>query len=343
MLIGRQDELAAIASFAAGDEGYRWLVGEAWAGKTSLLAEAVTVLPGDVDVVCYFLSRREADADSSRFLAVAVPQLAGLLNEEPPPAEVYQFRHLWQQAAERAGTEGRDLLLVVDGLDEDLRPPGLPSVAALLPAGVGGHSHVLVSSRPHPELPADVPAGHPLGHTRPVLLKPFAGAQELAVLARQEIDDLLRRDGDGLGADVLGLLTAAAGPLAVRDLTAMTITALPSAVLARRIRGLLTTSAARSLQPVGLADDDRYQFAHASLLAYAQADDDLNDPDFRRRVYQWAEEWQAAGWPTPAGGERYAAVSPRCLSVHLGRCPPAAGSACQRYQLGGGSDRVGGR
>ena len=135
ILTGRQDELARIASFAAGDEGYRWLVGQAWAGKTALLAEAVTTLPGDVDVVCYFLSRREADADSSRFLAAVVPQLASLLDEDPPAADSHQFRALWQRAAERADTGDRHLLLAVDGLDEDLRPPGLPvSRRCYLPA-----------------------------------------------------------------------------------------------------------------------------------------------------------------------------------------------------------------
>jgi hypothetical protein len=303
MLTGRRDELAEIASFAAGSEGYRWLRGEAWAGKTSLLAEAVMTLPGNVDVVCYFLSRREADADSSRFLAAVVPQLASLLNEDPPVADLEQFRALWQWAAEQARTGGRHLLLVVDGLDEDLRPPGLPSVAALLPAGAGRHSHVLVSSRPNPRLPADIPAGHPLPGVQPVPVQPFSGARELEVLARQEIDDLLRRDDDGLAADVLGLLTAAAGPLAVRDLAAMTTVAPQSVVLARRIRGLVTSSAARSLQAVGLSGGDRFQFAHESLLAYAQADDELSDPDFRRRIHQWAEGWRAAGWPTPAGGE----------------------------------------
>ena len=96
------------------------------------------------------------------------------------------------------------MLLAVDGLDEDLRPPGLPSVAALLPAGAGGRVHVLVSSRPYPELPADITVGHPLRHALPVLVEPFSAARELAVLARQEIDDLLRED-DGLAADVLGL------------------------------------------------------------------------------------------------------------------------------------------
>jgi hypothetical protein len=142
VLTGRQDELAGIASFAAGDDGYLWLVGEAWGGKTSLLAEVVMALPGDVDMACYFPSRREADADSSRFLAAVVPQLASPLDEDAPAAGLHEFRALWQRAAERAGNEGRHLLLVVDGLDEDLRPPGLPNVAALLPAVAGGHAQV---------------------------------------------------------------------------------------------------------------------------------------------------------------------------------------------------------
>ena len=102
-------------------------------GRQRCWPRRCTALPDECDVVCYFLSRREADADSSRFLAAVVPQLAYLLEEDPPAADLHQFRALWQRAAERAGAEDRHLLLVVDGLDEDLRPPGLPSVAALLP------------------------------------------------------------------------------------------------------------------------------------------------------------------------------------------------------------------
>ena len=45
----------------------------------------------------------------------------------------------------------------------------------------------------------------------------------------------------GLQRDVLGLLTAAAGPLAVADLAAMTVVAPQSAALTRRIRRLVTS------------------------------------------------------------------------------------------------------
>ena len=65
-LLGRERDLADIAAFATGPAGYRWLIGGAYAGKTALLYEAVTVgLPDEVDVVCYFLSRRASDADTA--------------------------------------------------------------------------------------------------------------------------------------------------------------------------------------------------------------------------------------------------------------------------------------
>lgn len=311
LLVGRQRELAEIASFAVGGEGYRWRVGGAWAGKTSLLAEAVTTaLPDEVDVVAYFLSRREADADSGRFLAAVVPQLTYLLelDEEPPSVDLHQFRALWERATERASVENRHLLLVVDGLDEDLRPAQLPSVAAILPGAAGGRAHVLVASRPHPELPSDLPSGHPLGRTPAAEVEPFAGAQELARLARQEIDELMV-DKAGLAADVLGLLTAAAGPLAVEDLATMTEVGPRPAVITRQIRRLLTAEAARSLQPVGPADRRRYQFAHDALLEYAQSDADLSDPDFRCRIHRWAQRWYDRDWrpavDDEAGTPRY--------------------------------------
>ena len=212
-LLGRENELAEIASFATGSRGYRWLVGGAFAGKTALLFEAVMIgLPAEVDVVSYLLSRRASDADSNRFLAAVVPQLAYLCDMDTPTPDRDQFNALWRQATERAAESGRHLLLVVDGLDEDVRAPGSPSVASLLPALVGERAHVLVASRPYPELPPDVLEGHPLRATSPVELEPFVRAGELADRARQEIDSLTRGEDPELAVEVLGLLTAAAGP-----------------------------------------------------------------------------------------------------------------------------------
>jgi WD40 repeat protein len=310
-LIGRQSELRDIGEFATGPGGYRWVAGGAWAGKTTLLAEAVmTALPASVDAVAYFLSRREADADSNGFLAAVVPQLANLLGEDPPPMELGQFRALWQRAAKAAAVADRQLLLVVDGLDEDLHPAGSASVVDFLPAVVPDSAHVLVSSRFHPGLRP--PVGHPLKVTPPVPLEPFPGSAELAALAEQEIDDLKRRDADGLALTVLGILTAAAGPLGVADLSILTEpSALPTPLHTSRVSRLVKEDAGRSLQRVGEAGDPRYQFAHGSLLELAQADPDLANFSFRRRIHDWAEQWRAAGWPASAAPG--SAATPRYL------------------------------
>ena len=307
-LLGRERELAEIAAFATGAEGYRWLVGGAFAGKSALMYEAVTVgLSDEVDVVCYFMSRRASDASSDRFLAAVVPQLAYLCEKDPPVASRDQYYALWQQAADRAARSGRHLLLAVDGLDEDLLPPGAPSVASLLPLLAGAHAHVLAASRSHPGLPDDMPGGHSLMSAR-ANLEPFEGAPRLAELATKELGELTKGDDADLAVDILGLLTAAAGGLSVSDLAALRLDrgAAPTAADRRHVRRLVEDRAARILERVGPAGKERYQFAHGSLLEYAQtarnpAAQDLRDPEYRQRIHRWAERWRDAGWPTPAG------------------------------------------
>ncbi|MDH6222522.1 WD40 repeat protein [Streptomyces pseudovenezuelae] len=295
LLLNRERELADVAAFAVSDQSYRWMVGGAWAGKTSLAAEVVLgAMPPQVRVVAYFLSRREADADSNHFLAAVVPQLAYLLDDDPPDPDLHGFRALWERATAWAAQHNRHLLLVVDALDEDLQPPGSPSVAALLPTLAGGAAHVLVTSRPHPDLPTDLPVDHPLRGVTPTPLRQSSEARAVEQRARQEIEELLRGNDPqaDLAVEVLGLLAAASGPLAVDDLTALT------GQRPRTIRRFATERAARSLQPVGAEGQRRYQFAHAALLDYCANGEDTSELEFQARIHQWAQEWQAQGWPT---------------------------------------------
>ncbi|MFE0877045.1 trypsin-like peptidase domain-containing protein [Streptomyces smyrnaeus] len=294
LLLNRERELADIAAFAVSDQSYRWLVGGAWAGKTSLAAEVVLgAMPPQVRVVAYFLSRREADADSNHFLAAVVPQLAYLLDEDPPDPDLHVFRALWERATAWAARHDRHLLLVVDALDEDQQPQGSPSVAALLPSLAGGAAHVLVTSRPHPDLPTDLPVDHPLRGVTPVPVRQSAEARAVEQRARQEIEELLRGTDPqvDLAVEVLGLLAAASGPLAIDDLTALT------GERPRTVRRFVTERAARSLQPVGAEGQRRYQFAHAALLDYCANSEDTSEPEFWARIHRWAREWQAKGWP----------------------------------------------
>ena len=240
-LVGRQRDLAKIAAFATGGEGYLWLIGDAFAGKSALLYEAVTVgLPDEVDVICYFLSRSAADATSDRFLAAVVPQLAYLCEVDPPSADRDQYHALWERAADRAVQRGRHLLLVVDGLDEDLLPPGWPSVSSLLPTLVGAHAHVLVTSRPGFKLPD----GHPMKGTRATKLGPFEGAL---------LSPVATDAGTPLVAERLELALADGGICSVRktpgEAHAQVQLALPAEKLMEDYRSALETAAALAGPP----------------------------------------------------------------------------------------------
>ena len=308
VLRGRDGELEAIGAFAAGQPStvaspgsqHAWLAGGPWAGKTALLAEAVHTLPPGVDCVAYFLTRPTGDADREQFLIAVVPQLAWLLGTDPPAAlDVHVFRQLWEQAAQRAADAGRQLLLIVDGLDEDLRPGG-HSVAGWLPGRLPGlPARVLVASRLYPRLPDDVDPAHPLAALAPdklYMLPDSPHAARLRELADQEITQLLRRAGDDLALDVLGLLTAArGGPLALADLAALT------GSRPWKIGRVLDGEAARILQQVGSADMPRYTFAHETLLARCQHHD-VGDPDHARRIDAWAVTWRDRGWPVARDG-----------------------------------------
>ncbi len=284
--------------------GYLWLIAPPWAGKTALVAVVCTTgRPPSVDVVAYFLSRREGEADSNRFLAAVVPQLAYLFDEDQPVPGLHQFRALWYRAAERAETTGRHLLLVVSGLDEELRLRGVPGVSSLLPAHLGANAHVLITSRPDPPLESEVPPGHPLRAADTVRLKPFASAGDRAEMAKHEMDDLLHGDDADLAAEVLGVLTAAAGALTIDDLATLTADLVPTTpAWSRQVdRFVATLVAAGCLQPTGPPDRRRYQFAHSSLLSYAKDHEWLRHPDYRHRIDRWADKWRDAGWPVPAG------------------------------------------
>jgi hypothetical protein len=310
VLQGREDELEAIGAFAAGRPSalappgsqHAWLAGGPWAGKTALLAEAVHALPPKVDCVAYFLARPAGDADRERFLAAVVPQLAWLLGTDLPSApDEHVFRQLWERAAQRAADEGRQLLLMVDGLDEDLRPGG-HSVAGWLPGRLPGlPARVLVASRLYPRLPDDVDPAHPLAAFTPDKLYTLTDSPHAAQkqeLADREITQVLRRVGDDLALDVLGLLTAArGGPLAVDDFAALTGSPL------WKVRGILDGEAARILQQVGPADTPRYTFAHETLLARCQQKG-VGDPAHARRIREWAATWRDRGWPAARGTER---------------------------------------
>ena len=132
----------------------------------------------------FFFASGASRTAEQEFLAAVVPQLAFILDElTPVTLDRHTFRSFWDRAAERAETQDRHLLLVVDGLDEDSYSTGT-TVAGLLPGHLWPRAHVVVASRPFPGMPAqsrlpgDVAPDHPLhaAAANPVELMPVAAA-----------------------------------------------------------------------------------------------------------------------------------------------------------------------
>lgn len=296
-LIGRDVELQAVRAFAGGPPGYQWIVGAPWAGKTALSAHMLEYLKPDVDCVAYFLQQRRSDADSERFLAAVLPQLAWLVGE-PQPERIGsgEFVAMWERACARAAEIGRPLLLVVDGVDEDLRPQGLPSVASLLPSHLGDWGHVLATSRPNPKLPDDLDIDHPLRNVKALAMSQSTEARQIQQRALHELGLLLQgpalSSDDRLRArDVLGTLAVARGALTLADISQ--ITGLP----VREVREIVNRHAARVLEPLG--DGTRFQFAHQVLLdtCIAIFDADQEMATRLQQVSQWADSWRKRSWP----------------------------------------------
>jgi WD40 repeat protein len=301
----REEELRLLAEFSCSHQGYKLISGEHYAGKTALLAEFVAAhLPAHVDVIAYFASRSLSDADSNKFLAEVVPQLAELLGVSAPDAVPRQFRSLWQEAARRARSLNRHLLLVVDGLDEDYAPAGLPRIGALLPVAVApttrdgdqdraglaaadsewSRAHVLVSNRRGTPLPRGLPSDHPLRVVSPMTLTPYRHARPNDA---QEFDNLL-----GLGPDArrfLGALAAAGGALSIDDL--QEITRLP----AERLDEVISQTR-RSLLSIGPRSALRYAFRSVSMLDVARGEPDLGLSRYREAIRRWADGWSQCGW-----------------------------------------------
>ncbi|OWA22041.1 hypothetical protein B9W61_21960 [Streptomyces sp. CS057] len=311
---GREAELSELASFStealteAGTEDasernyWRWLA-PAWAGKSALLAEFVLNPPPGIDVVAFFITSRMAGQnDAAAFCEVVQRQLYALLREEEPlstPAtRDEQLRLALNRAAERCATEGRRLVLVVDGLDEDhgvTAGPGCHSIAALLPRTPPHGMRIIVAGRPHPPVPDDVPGDHPLRTTEiNHWLAPSPYAQAVRWDAEQNLLRLL--DGGGLGRELVGLTVAAGGGLSASDIAELTgsrprlVERELSAVTGRSFRRRSVHWASHGPEVYLLAHEE-IQRSAAELITDAEL------AAYHTRLHRWAQTYRSAGWP----------------------------------------------
>ncbi|MFF5076146.1 hypothetical protein ACFY36_03785 [Actinoplanes sp. NPDC000266] len=305
-LLGREAERAALAAFCtAGDPGPAYLQwrAPAWAGKSALMSWLVLEPPAGARVVSFFVTARWAGQnDRVAFAEVLIEQLAELLDEPLPPllSESTRESHLLGmlgRAAEMCRTRGERLILVVDGLDEDrgvTAGDDAHSIAALLPARPPAGMRIVVSGRPHPPVPADVPEDHPLQD--PSVVRVLTASPHAVVLrhdAQRELKRLL--NGSGTERDLLGLLAAAGGGLSARDLAELT------GSTTYDVDDLLTAVSARTFAAATARwrrGTTVYVLGHEELQqqAVARLGDGLLAA-YRERLHAWADGYRDRGWP----------------------------------------------
>ncbi|MFJ1934278.1 hypothetical protein ACIOGZ_16690 [Kitasatospora sp. NPDC088160] len=309
---GRERELAEVAAFCTGDSAacapelsyWRWLA-PAWSGKSALLAAFVLEPPAGVDIVSFFITSRLArQNDAAAFCEVVQRQLYSLLNEEEPLSTPHtrdeQLLLALNRAAQQCASRGRRLVLVVDGLDEDrgvTSGPDCHSIAALLPRVPPHGMRIVVAGRPHPPVPGDVPADHPLRNTGiDHRLEESPHARAARWLAEQDLTRLL--NGGGLGRDLVALTLAAGGGLSAHDLAELAGSR--PRLVERELSAVGGRSfGQRSANWAAATGPEVYLFAHEEIRQSAA--DLVTGPELtgcRARLHQWAQRYRDEGWPS---------------------------------------------
>ncbi|MFF9733571.1 hypothetical protein ACF1GX_29590 [Streptomyces albidoflavus] len=309
-LSGREDELRELEAFCSAETApvrprYAWWQAESFAGKSALVAWFVMRRqPQDVDIVSYFIAERFANNNRDDFLSAVASQLAALVGSKLPSSAAQWLEQdllaLYQDAAHACAARGRNLLLVVDGLDEDKRLDGR-SIAALLPKDPPPGMRVVVTGRPNPPVPDDVPDGHPLHD--PLILRRLAAspeAQHVRERAGRELQQLL--DDKPLGNALLGLLAVAQGGLTETDLAELT-NAQPHQVR-KRLRAItgrsfvpghnghvLVRDAVEGSCGHVLRHQELRQKALEGLGGRAVA-------EYEAQLHAWADGYRTKGWPS---------------------------------------------
>lgn len=307
-LVDREDELQELADFCAGPDlpgvsSYRWWQARPWAGKSALVADfALRHRPDTVEVVSCFITDRLGRNDQSVFLETVMRQLALIAQREVGAAgsRPEDLPGMCRAAAEACQNRGRCLVLIVDGLDEDKgAASGGPSIAALLPRVPPAGMRVVVTSRPSPPVPDDVPDDHPL-RARDVIrtLAPWSHATGISVLARHELRRLL--DDEEVGVPLLGLLVAARGGLTAADLARLV------GVRPHRVDRLLRGITGRSFVPGSHGQvlvPDSHVTPHVHALGHEELRQEaliaLGDvTGFERQLHEWADGYRNLEWPS---------------------------------------------
>jgi hypothetical protein len=324
----REEELDALREFVRSDDRYLHVIAPPWAGKTALVASFVLDPPPEVEVVSFFVTAGLAARNDSQAFAITLTGQLAALAEEPLPslgleqglAET-EYRRLLEQAAARVRANGRWLVLAVDGLDEDEGLSGnrdLPSIASLLPRTPIAGLSVLVSSRPHPEIPSDTHPEHPLRAARKLAIAPSPDASEIGRLAERELMGHLMHEETAF--DIIGCLCAAGDGLGVAELAE--VIGEPR----HRVKWLIERFFGRSMvsREAVKGEEAVLFFGHAALRETAGELVADRIELWQHRLDAWADRYRDKGWP---------AATPRYLVWSYGQALADRGEFGRMFEL----------
>lgn len=308
-LVDRVEELNDLATFCTSDHlphPYLWVRATRWAGKSALLASFALNPPVNVRVVSFFITSRQPDQNHRKaFLDVVMEQLAALLDQPMPltltsARRESHFQGLLDDASRWCHDQGQRLVLVVDGLDEDRgwtanESDGPYSIAGLLPIRPPQSLRVIVSGRPNPPVPWDIPSNHPLRQPQIIYaLRSSPAARVTRDDMEFEVAKLLH--GTSAQRQLLGFI-AVAGGLTEIDLAELT-SSMPTDVrrLLRLVAGRTFDIWASQWHPGVLPH--RYILGHEGLRTITFDHLGRTGTDgFRSRLHRWADDYRNHNWP----------------------------------------------
>lgn len=305
-LKGRQAELNQLHELVRSRLGYLVLVAPPWSGKTALLSTfAATRVPPQTDIIAYFIDSDRTSNTAQSFLSTMSEELRAHMGAKRRRAKnAAELLDLYDAAAMTSARNGRKLLLLIDGLDEDAEAsPANQSIASLLPPKPYPGLVVLVGRRPYPPLPDDIPQDHPLRHAERI--PGFRPSPEAAVERAAMLRDftVLLKDSGTWGREIVGFLAVSGGGLTKRDLMELVRTGghadmpIPFDLTMR-----LRSAASRGFCLEDL-EPDTLTLAHKDL--YSVARDELGYhlcTELLERLDVWADGFRKRGWPATTPG-----------------------------------------
>lgn len=296
-LRGREPELARLRAWLRSAVPYAVWSGIPWSGKTALAARLAADPPPDTDVVSFFVSSARG-AQAERLWQVVADQLAAMVHEPAPADGDRDFDQLWRRASQASHDARRNLLLLIDGIDDLEERSAVRRLLERLPYRPLPGTYVLLLTRPNPRLDQVVTADHPLRGSQSdyIALDPSPDALQLRDRARTDLAAVL--DGGGIALRAL-LLMARAGPMSEQDIRraiGWTDAAADQGTLRRALTGgpsgrLLRQESVRHGQP-------RFVIGHDALREELteRADPQGAEADLRR-LLALADDYAARGWP----------------------------------------------